>query len=149
MLLYKKQTKKMWTWTHRVEILVLQCKISRLCIAVTHYRIKKKSRSHSVLCIGDKLHSTYCAYISTCTVFFPLLSPVCHLRCCFSLQALSVAQLEALGPDNAAVVTGEQQAALSEEQKAALQKAMDGSRSTPTKTTVSESGKEGKLTYGY
>ncbi|KAG7234207.1 hypothetical protein INR49_005526 [Caranx melampygus] len=57
-----------------------------------------------------------------------------------NFAALSVAQLEALGPDNAAVVTGEQQAALSEEQKAALQRAMDGSRSTPSKTTVSESG---------
>lgn len=146
----------MWTWTHRVEILVLQCKISRLCIAVTqfepvtHYRIKKKSRSHSVLCISDKLYIVHTVHTHLhVQYFFPLLSPVCHLRCCFSLQALSGAQLEALGPDNAAVVTSEQQAALSEEQKAALQNAMDGSRSTPTKTTVSESGKEGKLTYGY
>lgn len=50
-----------------------------------------------------------------------------------SPQSLSVAQLEALGPDNAAMVTSEQQAALRDEQLATLERAMTGSQDqTPT-----------------
>ncbi|KAM8870252.1 otoancorin isoform 2-T2 [Spinachia spinachia] len=43
------------------------------------------------------------------------------------LDALSVVQVEALGPDNAAMVTSEQRASLSEEQLAALERAETGS----------------------
>lgn len=45
----------------------------------------------------------------------------------FVLQALSAVQVEALGPDNAAMVTSEQRAALSDEQLAALERAVTGS----------------------
>ncbi|XP_056300399.1 stereocilin-like isoform X3 [Pseudoliparis swirei] len=52
-------------------------------------------------------------------------------ECCIPLilhfDVLSVAQLEALGPDNAAMVTSEQQASLSDEQLAALERAVIGS----------------------
>ncbi|XP_077950908.1 otoancorin isoform X1 [Gasterosteus aculeatus] len=43
------------------------------------------------------------------------------------LHALSAVQVEALGPDNAAMVTSEQRAALSDEQLAALERAVTGS----------------------
>lgn len=45
-----------------------------------------------------------------------------------SFQALSIAQLDAFGPDNAAMVTSKQHAALTQEQCASLQKAAIGSR---------------------
>ncbi|CAB1459827.1 unnamed protein product [Pleuronectes platessa] len=55
-----------------------------------------------------------------------------------NFAGLSAAQLEALGPDNAAMVTTEQQAALGDKQRAALQRAMTGSQEEPQNT--SESG---------
>ncbi|XP_039973328.1 otoancorin [Xiphias gladius] len=51
-----------------------------------------------------------------------------------NLAVLSVAQLEALGPDNAAMVTTEQRTALSDEQEAALERAVTGSREQTPKT---------------
>ena len=62
---------------------------------------------------------------------------------CFSLQALSVSQLEALGPDNAAMVTTEQLAALGDEQQAALERASTGSQEETQDT--SESGKRTRV----
>lgn len=60
-----------------------------------------------------------------------------------SLQELSVAQLEALGPDNAAMVTTEQKAVLRKDQRAALDSAETGS---PTRAQTSvQSG----MTYNY
>lgn len=52
----------------------------------------------------------------------------------FPHQALSVAQLEALGPDNAAMVTTEQRAALKDDQRAVLDRAETG--------TVGQSGQQ-------
>lgn len=60
----------------------------------------------------------------------------------FSLQALSVTQLEALGPDNTAMVTNEQRAALRDKQLAALERAETGSRGQ-TQSPV----QSGKKTY--
>lgn len=55
------------------------------------------------------------------------------LRVClfFPLQALSVAQLEALGPDNAAMLTAGQRAVLSRDQLAAVERAATGSAAPP------------------
>ncbi|XP_040901377.1 uncharacterized protein otoa [Toxotes jaculatrix] len=54
-----------------------------------------------------------------------------------NFAALSVAQLEALGPDNAALVTTQQRAALRDEQRAALEKAMTGSREQTSNSELS------------
>nr|XP_046256838.1 otoancorin [Scatophagus argus]XP_046256839.1 otoancorin [Scatophagus argus]XP_046256840.1 otoancorin [Scatophagus argus] len=51
-----------------------------------------------------------------------------------NLAALSAAHLEALGPDNAAMVTSEQQAALRDVQLAALERAATGSRAQQTQS---------------
>lgn len=57
-----------------------------------------------------------------------------------SLQSLSPAQLEALGPDNADLVTSKQRAALGEEQLAALERASTGSYEQPQSTETSGKG---------
>uniref|UniRef100_A0A4W6FUI4 Otoancorin n=1 Tax=Lates calcarifer TaxID=8187 RepID=A0A4W6FUI4_LATCA len=57
-----------------------------------------------------------------------------------NFAALSVVQLQALGPDNAAVVTAEQRAALENAQQDALDRAVTGSSEQPSRT--SESGKK-------
>lgn len=48
-----------------------------------------------------------------------------------TLQSLSPTQLEALGPDNAEVVTSQQRAALGDEQLTALERASTGSYEQP------------------
>ncbi|XP_026172964.1 uncharacterized protein LOC113136395 isoform X2 [Mastacembelus armatus] len=55
-----------------------------------------------------------------------------------SFAALSVAQLNGLGPDNAAMVTAQQQAVLTKEQQAALDRAASGT--TETAQSASQSG---------
>ncbi|KAK9513806.1 hypothetical protein VZT92_027310 [Zoarces viviparus] len=57
---------------------------------------------------------------------FSFISKSC-IRHILHWAALSVTQLKALGPDNAAMVTSEQQASLSDEQLAALESALTGS----------------------
>ncbi|KAM7420815.1 hypothetical protein PAMA_015163 [Pampus argenteus] len=59
----------------------------------------------------------YCYFSKTCIALIPQQN----------FAALSVAQLEALGPDNAAMVTDEQRAALSDKQLAALERTSSGS----------------------
>ncbi|XP_041843600.1 otoancorin [Melanotaenia boesemani] len=72
---------------------------------------------------------------------FPFLS-----QCCVAqippdnFAKLSVAQLEALGPDNAEMVTSKQRAVLKENQLAALEKASIGSPYEPRNSTVPQSG---------
>ncbi|XP_023117628.2 stereocilin [Amphiprion ocellaris] len=53
-----------------------------------------------------------------------------------NMAKLSAAQLESLGPDNAAMITDRQRAALSDEQRDALDRAETGSDEEPSNTTV-------------
>ncbi|XP_011483575.1 uncharacterized protein LOC105355935 isoform X1 [Oryzias latipes] len=57
-----------------------------------------------------------------------------------NLVALSVAQLEALGPDNAAMLTAGQRAVLSRDQLAAVERAATGSAAPPQNPPQSDSG---------
>ncbi|KAM7383470.1 hypothetical protein PAMP_003118 [Pampus punctatissimus] len=61
--------------------------------------------------------SVSCYFSKTCIALIPQAN----------FAALSVAQLEALGPDNAAMVTNEQRAALTDKQLAALERTSTGS----------------------
>lgn len=68
-----------------------------------------------------------------------------HTRTCvsqfiLSLQSLSPAQLESLGPDNAELVTSMQRAALGDEQLAALERASTGSYDQPKSSDTSGKG---------
>ena len=55
----------------------------------------------------------------------------------FSHQVLSVAQLEALGPDNAVMITSEQKAELKDDQLSALERASTGSLFQSRNSTLS------------
>ncbi|MEQ2211240.1 hypothetical protein XENOCAPTIV_013413 [Xenoophorus captivus] len=66
----------------------------------------------------------------------------CRYRSTRLRLVLSVVQLEALGPDNAAMVTSEQRAVLTEEQLSILKKATNGGQEDQKQTQALASGKK-------